>query len=71
MTSTALAALFKPLIAPLILVALFVPAAAIAWLLRRYLPDGRLKRLLLLRVGRRREHVRKRGTDPLQRWRAL
>lgn len=71
MTSVALAALLKPVIAPLVVAMVFFPAAAIAWLLRRFLPDGALKRLLLLRVGRSWEKVRKRRPKALQRRRAV
>ena len=44
---TALAITLRPLVFFLLLLAL----APLVWAIRRYLPDGKLKRLLLLRVG--------------------
>lgn len=66
MTSVALAALLKPFAAPLVLAMVFVPAAATAWLLRRFLPEGRVKRFLLLRVGYSGREERKRRPKALQ-----
>jgi uncharacterized protein (DUF3820 family) len=34
------------LLKPFLLVLYFLPGALIAWYLRKYLPDGRLKRIL-------------------------
>lgn len=70
MSSAALAAFLKPLIAPVMLGALFGVAALGAWVARR-LPDGRLKRLLLLRVGRRGKQVGKRSAQTFQSRRPL
>ena len=70
MSSAALAAFLKPLIAPVMLGTLFGVAAFGAWLVRR-LPDSRLKRLLLLRVGRSGKQVGKRSPQTFQRGRTL
>lgn len=47
---TWLAILLKPLIAPFVLFTLFLPARWGAVAAVKWLPDGRLKRLLLKRV---------------------
>ncbi len=59
MSSTAFAAFLKPFIAPAILGLLF-GIATLGARLTRHLPEGRLKRLLLLRVGRSRQEERQR-----------